>query len=89
MRLGVLDIGSNTGHLLVVDAHDGAAPLPAFSFKQPLRLGVLAQTMFHHTKSVERVRCREAIANLLTQHQSLVEKPFRFCVRAARICRCA
>lgn len=38
MRLGVLDIGSNTGHLLVVDAHGGAAPLPAFSFKQPLRL---------------------------------------------------
>ena len=29
MRLGVLDIGSNTGHLLVVDAHGGAAPLPA------------------------------------------------------------
>jgi exopolyphosphatase / guanosine-5'-triphosphate,3'-diphosphate pyrophosphatase len=38
MRLGVLDIGSNTGHLLVVDAHVGAAPLPAFSYKQPLRL---------------------------------------------------
>ena len=38
MRLGVLDIGSNTGHLLVVDAHRGAAPLPAFSFKRPLRL---------------------------------------------------
>ena len=38
MRLGVLDIGSNTGHLLVVDAHDGAAPLPAFSHKQALRL---------------------------------------------------
>jgi len=38
MRLGVLDIGSNTGHLLVVDAHAGAAPLPAYSFKQPLRL---------------------------------------------------
>jgi exopolyphosphatase/guanosine-5'-triphosphate,3'-diphosphate pyrophosphatase len=38
MRLGVLDIGSNTGHLLVVDAHRGAAPLPAYSFKQPLRL---------------------------------------------------
>src|SRR5918999_463217 len=38
MRLGVLDIGSNTGHLLVVDAHDGAAPLPAFSHKRPLRL---------------------------------------------------
>ncbi len=38
MRLGVLDIGSNTGHLLVVDAHAGAAPLPAFSYKEPLRL---------------------------------------------------
>ena len=38
MRLGVLDIGSNTGHLLVVDAHRGAAPLPAFSHKEALRL---------------------------------------------------
>ena len=38
MRLGVLDVGSNTGHLLVVDAHRGAAPLPAFSYKEPLRL---------------------------------------------------
>ncbi|QBR92545.1 Ppx/GppA phosphatase family protein [Nocardioides euryhalodurans] len=38
MRLGVLDIGSNTGHLLVVDAHVGAAPLPAYSHKEPLRL---------------------------------------------------
>ena len=38
MRLGVLDIGSNTGHLLVVDAHGGAAPMPAFSHKEPLRL---------------------------------------------------
>jgi exopolyphosphatase/guanosine-5'-triphosphate,3'-diphosphate pyrophosphatase len=38
MRLGVLDIGSNTGHLLVVDAAGGAAPMPAYSFKEPLRL---------------------------------------------------
>ncbi len=34
----MLDIGSNTGHLLVVDAHGGAAPLPAYSYKEPLRL---------------------------------------------------
>ena len=34
----MLDIGSNTGHLLVVDAHGGAAPLPAYSHKEPLRL---------------------------------------------------
>jgi exopolyphosphatase/guanosine-5'-triphosphate,3'-diphosphate pyrophosphatase len=38
MRVGVLDIGSTTGHLLVVDVHGGAAPLPASSFKRPLRL---------------------------------------------------
>ena len=38
MRVGVLDIGSNTGHLLVVDAHLGAAPMPASSSKEPLRL---------------------------------------------------
>ena len=34
----MLDIGSNTGHLLVVDASGGAAPMPAFSSKEPLRL---------------------------------------------------
>jgi exopolyphosphatase / guanosine-5'-triphosphate,3'-diphosphate pyrophosphatase len=38
MRLGVLDIGSNTVHLLVVDAHHGAAPVPALSHKMELRL---------------------------------------------------
>jgi exopolyphosphatase/guanosine-5'-triphosphate,3'-diphosphate pyrophosphatase len=38
MRLGVLDIGSNTVHLLVVDAHQGARPLPAFSHKEQLKL---------------------------------------------------
>ena len=38
MRLGVLDVGSNTVHLLVVDAHQGGHPLPAFSYKEPLRL---------------------------------------------------
>jgi exopolyphosphatase / guanosine-5'-triphosphate,3'-diphosphate pyrophosphatase len=38
MRLGVLDIGSNTVHLLVVDAHPGARPLPAFSHKVDLQL---------------------------------------------------
>src|ERR1700757_37284 len=38
MRLGVLDVGSNTVHLLVVDAHPGARPLPAFSHKVDLRL---------------------------------------------------
>ncbi|WP_415948170.1 Ppx/GppA family phosphatase [Streptomyces sp. KLOTTS4A1] len=41
MRLGVLDVGSNTVHLLVVDAHPGARPLPAHSHKTDLRLAQL------------------------------------------------
>ncbi|HUQ57486.1 Ppx/GppA phosphatase family protein [Lentzea sp.] len=38
MRLGVLDVGSNTVHLLVVDAHRGAHPIPTTSEKTILRL---------------------------------------------------
>ncbi|MER5732264.1 Ppx/GppA phosphatase family protein [Streptomyces sp. NPDC002138] len=41
MRLGVLDVGSNTVHLLVVDAHPGARPQPAHSHKAELRLAEL------------------------------------------------
>ena len=38
MRLGVLDVGSNTVHLLVVEAHRGAEPTPQRSVKSELRL---------------------------------------------------
>ncbi|MCB0923541.1 MAG: Ppx/GppA family phosphatase [Mycobacterium sp.] len=38
MRLGVLDVGSNTVHLLVVDAHRGGHPTPMSSTKAALRL---------------------------------------------------
>jgi exopolyphosphatase/guanosine-5'-triphosphate,3'-diphosphate pyrophosphatase len=38
MRLGVLDVGSNTVHLLVVDAYRGAEPTPQRSHKSELRL---------------------------------------------------
>ncbi|OBF09648.1 Ppx/GppA phosphatase family protein [Mycobacterium sp. 852002-10029_SCH5224772] len=38
MRLGVLDVGSNTVHLLVVDAHRGGHPTPMSSTKATLRL---------------------------------------------------
>lgn len=36
--MGVLDVGSNTVHLLLVDAHYGAAPIPASKHKAPMRL---------------------------------------------------
>jgi exopolyphosphatase/guanosine-5'-triphosphate,3'-diphosphate pyrophosphatase len=39
MRLGVLDVGSNTVHLLVVDAYQGARPVPAYSLKKEFRFG--------------------------------------------------
>jgi exopolyphosphatase / guanosine-5'-triphosphate,3'-diphosphate pyrophosphatase len=38
MRLGVLDVGSNTVHLLVVDAHPGAHPTPMHDDRWLLRL---------------------------------------------------
>jgi exopolyphosphatase/guanosine-5'-triphosphate,3'-diphosphate pyrophosphatase len=38
MRLGVLDVGSNTVHLLVVDAHRGAHPTPMHDDRWALRL---------------------------------------------------
>src|SRR5689334_10145452 len=41
MRLGVLDVGSNTVHLLVVDAHRGAHPEPMFDDRTVLRLAEL------------------------------------------------
>ncbi len=41
MRLGVLDVGSNTVHLLVVDAHPGGHPDPVRSHKAELQLSRL------------------------------------------------
>ncbi len=38
MRLGVLDVGSNTVHLQIMDAHHGSAPLAYQSFKEEIRL---------------------------------------------------
>lgn len=38
MRLGVLDVGSNTVHLQIMDAHHGSAPLAFQSFKEEIRL---------------------------------------------------
>jgi exopolyphosphatase/guanosine-5'-triphosphate,3'-diphosphate pyrophosphatase len=38
MRLGMLDVGSNTVHLLVVDAEAGARPVPAAKHRTELRL---------------------------------------------------
>lgn len=39
MRLGVLDIGSNSAQLQIVDAAPGAPPLPIHAIKEPVLLG--------------------------------------------------
>lgn len=64
MRLGVLDVGSNTVHLLVVDAHRGARPLPAFSHKAELRLSAHLENGDRLTKSGE-TRLREFVDEAL------------------------
>nr|WP_222866446.1 Ppx/GppA phosphatase family protein [Corynebacterium sp. LK28] len=38
VRLGVLDVGSNTVHLVVVDAQRGGPPTPMSNWKTPMRL---------------------------------------------------
>ncbi|HEX6468557.1 MAG TPA: Ppx/GppA phosphatase family protein [Streptosporangiaceae bacterium] len=64
MRLGVLDVGSNTVHLLVVDAHRGARPLPAFSHKAELRLSAHLEGGDRLTESGEG-RLREFVDEAL------------------------
>jgi len=77
VRLGVLDVGSNTVHLLVVDAHPGAPPVPLTSHKVELRLAELldddgslgafgaerlVQTIAHARGESEAARAEELLA---------------------------
>ena len=77
MRLGVLDVGSNTVHLLVVDAHRGAHPMPASSEKTVLRLAErltaggdlseagaddLVHTVAQAKKSAKKLGCADLMA---------------------------
>ena len=77
MRLGVLDMGSNTIHLQVVDAHPGARPTPASSQKFELRLteyldrnnhitdegfNLLSHATTEVLKHAEEFKCEEILA---------------------------
>ncbi|MGN6608235.1 MAG: Ppx/GppA phosphatase family protein [Jatrophihabitans sp.] len=57
MRLGVLDVGSNTVHLLVVDAHRGAEPTPQLSEKSQLRLAELIDKRGNLTRAGAESLC--------------------------------
>jgi exopolyphosphatase/guanosine-5'-triphosphate,3'-diphosphate pyrophosphatase len=77
VRLGVLDVGSNTVHLLVVDAHRGGHPTPMSSEKSVLRLAEqinpsgkltnagadeLVRTVALAKKSATRLGCEDLMA---------------------------
>src|ERR1700743_1495578 len=64
MRLGVLDVGSNTVHMLVVDAHPGAQPLPAFSHKVDLSLSAYLEPKGTLSTAGEK-RLTEVVADAL------------------------
>ena len=68
MRLGVLDVGSNTVHLLLLDAHAGAHPIPAFSHKVELRLSAA-----HRRARGDRPRRHRAPGHVVAQRLRVAE----------------
>ncbi|NYI05743.1 exopolyphosphatase/guanosine-5'-triphosphate,3'-diphosphate pyrophosphatase [Allostreptomyces psammosilenae] len=74
MRLGVLDVGSNTVHLLVVDARPGARPLPAFSHKTDLRLAELLDDVGAITEAgIRRLSTTVAAAMRVAEDKGVAE----------------
>ena len=68
MRLGVLDVGSNTVHLQVVDTHPGARPNAAFNYKEELRLTQYL-TDEHKISDEGILKLRKCIQNAIAQSQ--------------------
>jgi exopolyphosphatase/guanosine-5'-triphosphate,3'-diphosphate pyrophosphatase len=66
MRLGVLDVGSNTVHLQVVDAAPGARPNPTVNYKEEVRLSeYLSKDGFLSAEGIRLLR--EAIRRSLLE----------------------
>lgn len=83
-RLGVLDVGSNTVHLLVVDARPGARPWPAYSDKTELRLSELIDK-HGNIKPASAERLIGAIENALAVAEDQgVEEVIPFATSALR-----
>ncbi|MEV6607180.1 Ppx/GppA phosphatase family protein [Kutzneria sp. NPDC051319] len=86
MRLGVLDIGSNSAQLQVVDIVAGGPPLPAYAVKEPT---LLAES-FTPDGAIDRQgvrRAAEAVGRCLDVAQrSAVDKLYVFATSAVRDC---
>ncbi|MGQ0465167.1 MAG: Ppx/GppA phosphatase family protein [Sporichthyaceae bacterium] len=84
MRLGVLDVGSNTVHLLVMDAHHGARPWAAHSDKTELRL-VDHLTKSGRLSSTGRIALTAAVAHAqAVAEQTKAEELLAFATSALR-----
>jgi exopolyphosphatase / guanosine-5'-triphosphate,3'-diphosphate pyrophosphatase len=83
MRLGVLDVGSNTVHFLVVDAHQGGRPLPVFSHKAELQLGDSLENGKLSRSVGVRLRAFVAEALQIAEDKG-VEELFAFATSAVR-----
>jgi exopolyphosphatase / guanosine-5'-triphosphate,3'-diphosphate pyrophosphatase len=72
MRLGVLDVGSNTVHLLVVEAHRGAHPWPAYSEKSVLRLAerIGPDGKLHHDAADELIAAVASARKAAEEHEA-------------------
>jgi len=84
MRLGVLDVGSNTVHLLVVDAHYGAHPWPAYSEKTELRLAEKIGPDRKLTKSGAQALCDAAAKARAAAEKYETEDLLAFATSAVR-----
>jgi exopolyphosphatase/guanosine-5'-triphosphate,3'-diphosphate pyrophosphatase len=84
MRLGVLDVGSNTIHLQIVDTHPGARPNPTFNHKVELRLTEYL-TEENNISSEGIAELRVAIKNAITHSKSVkTEELLPFATSALR-----
>lgn len=84
MRLGVLDVGSNTVHLVVVDAHRGGPPTPMSNWKTPMRLvEYLDKKGNINDKGVDKLRNGVALAKEMSE-QFRCEQMLPFATSAIR-----
>ncbi|WP_127784076.1 Ppx/GppA phosphatase family protein [Rhodococcus sp. X156] len=84
MRLGVLDVGSNTVHLQVVDAHRGAHPTPMSSTKTNLRLIEYLDSSGHISRDgVDRL-CAAVSESAAVAETSRCEEMMAFATSAVR-----
>jgi len=84
MRLGVLDVGSNTVHLLIVDAHRGGHPYPVRSHKDELRLAELLRPDGSLGEHGTEVLCQAVVEAKKAAQEEGVEDLVAFATSAVR-----